>query len=293
MRALVLAFVLLPCAVLAAPVETYPTSLIDRPLVLPQGKAEFGLLGNVSNWSVGGDSLTGEAGALGAEIGFGKAQLGVVVALPLNPGFGFGSAAASAAFALAPQTALRLDFCFDRIGLNGDNASAADSQNVLTAGLGVPFRVRLAKNLSFVSGNVGAMSFAHFTNVGINGTGAYLGGGALTFSGSDLLSFSATTGGGGQGQVTLNLPLGLLIQVAPPFSITLHAGYVGTLSISGGTLQSYLPVGIDAVFTTAAGADIGASFSLAGPVDNFASIAGNGLGYADIRNASLWLRFRT
>ena len=45
--------------------------------------------------------------------------------------------------------------------------------------------------------------------------------------------------------------------------------------------------------STPGGADIGASFSLAGALGNTNSIAGTVPGYADIRMATLWLRLRT
>ena len=282
----------MPCAAYAAP-EAYPTALIDRPLILPQGKAEFGVLGNLSNWSVANDSVTGEAGVLDAEIGLGKAQLGLALALPLNPGFGFGSVFGSAAFAIAPHGAIRLDFGLDHIGLNGGGASSSGSSNIISFGLGAPFRVGLAQNVSFVSGSVGAMNVAHFTNVGNNGTGAYVGAGGLMFNGADLIALNLATEGDGK-QLAVNLPLGVLIQAAPQFSVTLHAGYEGLFNLgNGGGTEHFLPVGVDAVFSTPGGADIGASFSLAGALGTTNSIAGTVPGYADIRMATLWLRFRT
>jgi hypothetical protein len=292
MRGLLAILVLLPCAAYAAP-EAYPVALIDRPLILPQGKAEFGLLGNISNWAVFNNSLTGEAGVLDAEIGLGKAQLGLALALPLNPGFGFGSVFGSAAFAIAPQGAIRLDFGVDHVGLNGDNTGNTSGANIITVGLGAPFRVRLAQNVSFVSGSVGAMNVAHFTNVGSNGTAAYLGAGGLMFNGADIIALNIATEGDAR-QLAINLPLGILIQAAPQFSITLHAGYEGLFNLgSGGGTEHFLPIGIDAVFSTPGGADIGASFSLAGALGTTDSIAGTVPGYADIRMATLWLRFRT
>jgi hypothetical protein len=296
MRALVAALVLLPCAAFAAP-EAYPISLIDRPLILPAGKIEFGLLGNLSNWSESDTSITGEAGVAGVEFGFGGGQLGVALALPLNPGFAFGSIAGSAAFAISAQSALRLDFAYDRVGFNGgDNLSTTGSStNLLSGGLGVPFQVRLAPNLSLVSGRIGAMNFAHFTNVGANGVAIYAGAGDVPFSAADLVVITGSTESGGGSRLAINVPLGLLIQVAPPFSITLRAGYEGFFALSGGgSTEHFLPLGVDAVFATPGGADVGASFSLAGSLNSAtATFAGNVPGYLDIQMFTLWLRFRT
>jgi hypothetical protein len=279
MRATVLALVLLPFAALAEPV-----ALIDRPLVLPRGAFELNLMGNITNEDTAATSLTGEVLGLGLEFGLGNAQFGIAGALPVNPGFGVGSLLASAAFALAPRTALRLDFGVEHFGVNG---AAGGSGTLVYGAIGVPFQVRLSRSVSLVSGRVGALRFAHFSNVGTGGVGVYTGASAAPFESSDLITITNELNG--SSLITLNAPIGFLLQVAEPFAITLRSGVEVFIPTSGGDPAAFLPIGIDAVLS-AGPLDIGASFSLAGYVGGNGSVAGPG--YGDIRMGVLWLRFR-
>ncbi|HEX4386784.1 MAG TPA: hypothetical protein VH083_27705 [Myxococcales bacterium] len=308
----------MPCAVRAA--EAYPAAQIDRPLVLPAGKVELGLLGNLTNWSsvtqlfTTADpttaSVTGEAGVVGIEVGLGRVQLGAALALPLNPGFSYGSLFGSASIALSPATALRLDFGVDRIGNSGDisgfrpvRLNSDTSVHQYSFGVGMPFKVRLSPGVALVGGSVGAMTFAHFTHLGSNGSGTYLGAGLLMFDAADnvVYSFAGTgdySGFGSTRVLALNLPLGLLFQATSRLSVTLHAGYLALLDPSGSSARSaahFLPVGIDVVFASPEqNVDLGASFSLAGPLQSTTyTPTGFVGGYFDLQMATIWLRYRT
>src|SRR5690349_1045913 len=107
MRRSLVAFALLVCAS-AARAETVEP-LLERPLVVPHEKVDFTLHGTYTNWGSGAiavgtpATLTGETGIVGIDYGIVQdAQVGLALALPLNPGFSFGSVLANIAFAIAP-----------------------------------------------------------------------------------------------------------------------------------------------------------------------------------------------
>jgi hypothetical protein len=285
MRIAVLALVLLPCAVRAQSVvygHGYPLSLIDRPLILPDNAVEVGLLGNLS---YEGSNSTGFAGALGVEFGSGEGQAGIVVALPVNPDFGFGSVIGSLAYGINRETAFRVDVGFDHF--SGHNLRP--DSNFYYASLGLPEKVRISPWLALVSGRVGALDAAHFVNLNDGGgTGLYRGVGSSPFSSSNL--FTITKQEDGPFQLTFNLPVGLLMQVAQSFSVTLRAGYEAFVTADSGSSAHFIPIGVDAVYSPTQAFDLGFSFSLPGQI---AAAAGQpAFGYADIRLAVLWLRFR-
>jgi hypothetical protein len=280
-----LAVVLLfPCAALAQP---YPPRYIDRPLVLPGGVVEAGLLGNLTNLS---DGSNGGAGAADVEIGFGQAQLGLVLALPVAPGFGFGSLGASGALAIGRQSALRLDFLYDHATFDAGNPIiGGGSADLISIGLGVPFRIPLDRSISLVSGKVGAMHFAHFINLGNNGATVYLGGMGLPLDVSDLFVFSTALDSGDK-QLVFNLPLGLMIQPVEIFSVTLRAGFE-TIMVPDPSLRAvfFVPLGADAVLSVSQTVDVGLTFSIDGLVGTTAAATTD---YAGFRMASLWVKGR-
>jgi hypothetical protein len=272
-------------------VPPYPQAVIDRPLLLPGSTVELQLLGNISSWDTSpfASTFDGESGALGLEIGFGTAQVGVMAALPLQPGFGFGSVLASAAIALTPRTAVRIDLGVDHVNANG--VSNFEAVNFYYAGFGLPFEVRLSPYLALVSGRVGAANFAHVNNIGTGGNDFYRGLGFAPFESADLLTLTTQVDGGSQ--VAVNLPIGLLLQVAQPFSLTFRSGYEGFISSAGGGTAHFIPLGIDAVVSVGAAFDFGASFSFAGEIKSTSAGAGfANVGYTDIRMATVWLRVR-
>jgi hypothetical protein len=281
------ALLLLPCAALAEPPswsslgDRYPEAIIDRPLMLPQNTLELNLLGNVTTQS---GFQAGEAVALGLEVGLGEGQGGIVLALPAAPGFGFGSVFGSAAWALDRQLAFRADLGLDHSGGDIGRPEAW----FYSAGAGLPFEVRLSQMFALVSGRVGAMGYAHFTNLDVGGAGLYRGA-SQPFSSADLLVYTKKEDG--DSQVTINLPIGLLAQVAPNFAVTLRTGFETIIVASGaGGAQYFVPLGADAVLSPSRALDVGASFSVAGQVAHSSPAASGG--YTDIFMASLWLRLR-
>jgi hypothetical protein len=287
MRIAVLVLILLPCVVRAQSVvygHRFALSLIDRPLILPDNAVEVGLLGNVS---YEGSNSSGFAGALGVEIGSGAGQAGLVIALPVNPDFGFGSVVGSLAYGINRQTAFRVDIGFDHVS---GHAGRPDT-NYYYGSAGLPTKVRISPWLALVSGRVGALDTAHFINLNDGGgNGLYRGAGFSPFSSSNLVTFTSEEDG--PGQLALNLPIGLLAQLSQSFSVTLRTGYQLFIDNSSGDVstQHFIPVGLDAVYGPTQAFDLGASFSLPGPIATTGSVSNPG--YSDIRLAVLWLRFR-
>src|SRR5216684_8440396 len=195
-----------------------PQPLIERPITLARGAIDLTVHGTYTNWATGAaagagpSSLAGETLALGADFGAtDQAQLGLGVALPINPGAGFGSLFASAAFALDKRTAVRVAAGYERIGFNGDNTSGFNHTNRYFAGLGVRLKVPLGPTLAFVTGRTGAVHFGHFNNIGDKGTGTYVGASGQTEAASDFVVFS-TGNNNSSTNLGFNLPAGLLLQ---------------------------------------------------------------------------------
>jgi hypothetical protein len=280
------ALLLLPCAALAEPPswsslgDRYPQAIIDRPLMLPQNTVELNLLGNVTSQS---GFSAGETVVAGIEVGLGEGQGGIVLALPAHPGFGFGSVAGSAAWSVGRQAAFRFDIGFDHSGADVGRPEAY----FYSAGAGFPFELRLSNWVALVSGRVGAMGYAHFTNVNAGGAGLYRGA-SQPFSSSDLLIYTKKENG--DAQLTFNLPVGLLAQIAPDFAVTLRTGFEAIVVVDNGGAQYFVPIGADAVFSPSRSVDLGASFSIAGQVGQTGSAAS--AGYTDFFMGSLWLRLR-
>jgi len=83
--------------------------IIDRPLMLPAGVSEVALRSDFTHIAGGSASAAyGFAGSAGIEVGVGKAQIGLDLGLPIE-GFTFGSIYGSAAVAVQPQMAMRID----------------------------------------------------------------------------------------------------------------------------------------------------------------------------------------
>src|SRR5690242_7212272 len=97
--------------------------IIARSLMVPAGRVEITVHGTYTNWTgLGTTSLEGETLAMGADFGVtDRVQLGLAVALPINPGAGFGTVLGSAALGVSKTSALRLDVGFESFGINGNN----------------------------------------------------------------------------------------------------------------------------------------------------------------------------
>ena len=289
--------VLLCCAAARAE-ELQP--VIARPVTLPQGKLELTLHGTYTNWgsnqSAGGGyySMSGETLALGADFGAtDKVQLGLGLALPINPGTGFGSILGTAAFAVDNGIALRTDVGVERIGVNGDTTFfISTTVTRYFAGVGASVKVPISPTMAFVTGRTGAIHFGHFNNIGQNGTGFYAGASALTEASSDFLVLSGGNNGGST-IVGINLPAGLLLQADPHLAVTLQAGYSAVIQrINPGTTQAlhFIPLGLEAVVSPTPLMDIGARFFLDGYVAQSGGSSSGGPRYFDMRALMLWFR---
>lgn len=283
------------CGAAAGAQETQP--LIDRPLTLPRGAVDLTLHGTYTNFgsgATGAASATGETLALGVDFGASdQAQLGFGLALPINPGAGFGSIMASAALGVSPRAALRVDAGFESIGANGNNAGFPGHISRYFVGLGPRIKVPLSPTLAFVTGRIGAVQFGHFNNVGDNGTGFYFGASGLSQASSDFFVFSAGNNNSNT-IIGFNLPAGLLLQAAPGLAVTFLAGYSGSISMpQSGSTQSlhFIPIGFEALVTPAPSLDFGMRFSFDGYVAHTGSVASSP-GYFDWRELMLWFRIR-
>jgi hypothetical protein len=271
--------------------------VIDRPITLAGGRLDLTLHGTYTNWGnsspagAGSGSLTGETLALGADFGAtDEVQLGVGVALPINPGAGFGSVLASADIAVDEKIALRTDVGFESIGLNGNGTAGTSHTSRFFAGVGASIKVPISPTVAFVTGRNGALQFGHFNNIGDSGTGLYTGASGFTEASSDFLVLS----GGNHGSSTIvgiNLPAGLLLQPDPHLSLTLQAGYSAAISTSGGTqVLHFIPVGLEAIVTPAPQFDIGARFFLDGYVAQSGASSSGGPNYFDLRALMFYFR---
>ena len=287
---------ILLCGAAAGAQELEP--LIARPLTLPRGTVEITVHGTYTNWAgnaVGTlSSIDGETLALGADFGVSdRVQLGLGVALPVNPGAAFGTVLGSAAFPVSTSVAVRADVGFESFGINGTNTNTSHI-NRYFGGLGAAVKVPIGPTLAFVSGRTGAVQFGHFNNIGTNGIGLYLGASDFTELASDVLVVSAGDNNSSN-RVGINLPVGLLVQPDPHISFTLLSGYSAVINIpnSGSSAAlHFIPVGLEAVVAPAPRLDIGARFFVDGYVAN--SGAGSGsLGYFDLRALTIWMRVRT
>lgn len=272
-------------ALLAAP-------LIDRPITLPGGAVEVDLLGDFSRWSAQSSSATGESGAVGIEWGFGGGgQFGLTVALPLQPGFGFGTVAASAAFAVTDSVAIRLDAGYDRLSLTGNTGEVGNfTQDFLFGALGAPFKVRLDRGVALVSGDVGAFKAGHFTNVGQNGAALYLGASFTPVSPAGLVTISKPLSDSSGTIITVNAPIGLLFQPAEAFAVTVRTAYLAEIFTGSGdtSTSQFVPLHADMVISPAPSLDVGLTFGVAGQVKGDPILAPTG--FFDVFDAALWLR---
>lgn len=289
---------LLLCGAAAHAQELQP--LIVRPLTLPRGTLDLTLHGTYTNWGTGNtagggpSSLDGETLALGTDLGVtDQVQLGLGTALPINPGAGFGSILASAALAVDRGFALRADAGFENFGLNGDNTGNVSHTKRYFAGVGALIKVPISPTLAFVTGRTGAIHFGHFNNIGVSGTGIYVGASLLTEASSDFLVFSSGNNNSGT-NIGINLPAGLLLQPDPHLAVTLQAGYAAAIAIPSSGSQSialhFIPVGLEAVLTPMPRLDIGARFFLDGYVAQSGGNSSGNPGYFDLRALMLWIR---
>ena len=120
-----------------------------------------------------GDRLAQTSGGPGTTD---QVQLGLGLALPINPGAGFGSILASADVAVDEKIALRTDVGFESVGFNGNNSAGTSHTSRYFAGVGAFIKVPISPTVAFITGRTGAVQFGHFNNLGDSGTGLYTGG---------------------------------------------------------------------------------------------------------------------
>jgi hypothetical protein len=288
---------LLLCSTAAARAQEVEP-LIARPLTLPRGRVDLTLHGTYTNWASGAGgliptSLAGESLALGVDFGASdRVQPGLAIALPIDPGAGFGSVLGSIALATGPTSAMRLDAGYERFGFNGNGTAGFNHVNRFFGGLGAAIKHPIGPTVAFLSGRVGAVHFGHFANVGDNGTGLYLGSSFLPETSSD---FFVVSGGDNNGptNIGINLPAGVLFQPDPHLAVTLQAGYSVAIVIpkSGSTSAlHFIPVGMEAVLTPNRLVDIGLRFFLDGYVAESGPGGFDRTSYFDMRQLMLWLR---
>jgi hypothetical protein len=295
----VLPLAMLVCVAAARAEKVAP--LLDRPLIIPQGKVDATLLGTYTNWApvnllvASSTALTGETAALAVNYGVGDdIQLGMGMALPLHPGFAFGSVLGSMVSGFDPAFAMRVDLGYERTGFNGNGSGGTRHTDIFFAGIGVPLRIAITRTLAFVSGRADTVQFGHFNNVGDSGTGLYAGASRLSELSSDLFVYSMGNNDSGN-IVGINLPAGILLQADPHFAVTLLAGYSPVVALPNGPRGAFalhfVPVGLEAVVTPVPAMDVGARFSLDGYVGETGA-TGPEPGFLDLRTLMLWLRFR-
>lgn len=271
--------------------------IIARSLTVPAGRVEITVHGTYTNWTgLGTTSLEGETLAMGADFGVtDRVQLGLAVALPINPGAGFGTVLGSAALGVSKTSALRLDVGFESFGINGNN-TLSQHINRYFGGLGVPTKLPITSTLAFVSGRTGAVQFGHFNNLGSSGTGLYIGATDFTEIASDLLVVSAGDNNSST-HLGINLPFGLLVQPDPHFAVTLQAGYSTVIDIPTGpgsdTALHFVPIGVDAVVTPSPPLDLGVRFFVDGYVAQTGGSSAGAPRYLDFRELMFWMRVRT
>ena len=279
----------------------------ERPITLPQGAVEGTLLGNYTNWGGeavgGGQSVSGESAAFAIDYGFSPTlSMGLAIALPVNPGFNFGSAIADLSFALGPHTAVRADFGTERIGANGANTNSSDHVTRYFAGAGPYVRVPLSQNIDFVWGRSGAARFARFLNLqedpSSSSVGLYFGGSYFPSAlAADALMVSSGSDKSGT-VVAVNLPFGLTMRPDPVIALTLQAGFSTiVLFPDSGSSQTvadhFLPLGFEAVVSPAPSVDLGLNFTLDGYLgQSGGSGSGHGPGFFDLRTVLVWVGFR-
>ena len=264
--------------------------LIARPLTLPSGSVDLTLHGTYTNWDTGGGTLDGETLAAGVDFGAtDQVELGLALALPINPGAGFGSVLGTVSLAASKNTAVRLDAGYESIGVSGGAFTPSRTSRYF-AGIGAPMKIPISPALAFVTGRTGAVQFGHFNNIGSNGTGLYLGASGFSEAASDFLVISGGSNNSST-NIGINLPLGLLLQAAPQFAVTLQAGYSTVIETAAGSTVAlhYIPLALEAVLSPAPVVDIGLRFFVDGYVGASGS-TGAGPGYFDTRAFMFWLR---
>lgn len=252
----------------------YPAALIDRPLILPRFMFQPTVEVDMTHIKDGSQGL---ALAAGLDVGLARhLQAGILFAFPLYPGAGFGDFVANLQIGLGAVN-LRFDIGTERLSVFPEKGPTS-SKDTFVFGLGLPYKGRLGSVVALVGGSTAARGFgtAPFLNFGSTGflSGAAYGGTSFSAS-SDLFTLQVFDAGSNTTGVigSLLVPLGILIQPHPVFSLGVAAAYRLTFTTETGgssstptTLQHSVPLKFDLTFTVARIVDLGFTALILGPI---------------------------
>lgn len=254
---------------------------VERPLTLRPGTVQPTLLLGITNISDNNQSSSGESVSAALDVGVTPMlQLGLYASFPVNPA-AFGSVLANAQAALSDSAGLRLD-----LGLVRETANLGSliqgSTNLFTFGIGAPIKLRLSRFVALTSGRPGAAAFGQPLAVAMGSSGVTLGANPMLY-GDDV--FGLVADDNGHVDYVAHLPIGLLLSPHERFAIGLRTGFRAVFP-SRGEWTKMVPVGADAMVSLARNFDLGASFDVAGIVDD------PNESYFDYRQISVWTQAR-
>ncbi len=257
------------------------SSWVERPLQLAPGVFEPRFMFDFTNVSVLDDSASGEVLSAALDAGLTKnVQLGLYVTVPVNPS-GFGSAIGSLQAGLSEQASVRVDAGLLR-GIIDAGAPGSSSANAFALAVGAPVKLRLSHEVAFISGRPGSAQFGRPFAISAHGVGGATGANPVV-SGDDLFYFMLNDGG--VASFVVNLPVGLLLSPDDHFAIALRSGLRTVFPAGGGSTKA-IPLGVDLMVSVSPQVELGASFDLAGNVDE------PGASYTDVRQLGVWLQAR-
>ncbi len=297
-----------PPAAVAAPVapaqrqytrQTYPASLVDRPLVLPKWVFQPTVDVGISNSKAG----TGESFGIGFDVGVArKLQIGAMFELPVGPAADFGLLAFNLQTPLGRSANLRFDVGVQRGSFHLDDDSIHTDGFVM--GVGLPIKVKLHRMLAFISGSTAARGFAGGPVIAGDSDRKQMTYGVFAPLGNDLFSLAVLPGSHETGALvnetlvtgTMFLPMGLLVQPHDRISFAVRTGYRLTFAHADGGgsdyIGHYVPLAFDVVVNPIRQLDIGFTALIQGYVgDNIAHSAGTtpAPGWADQRQFNIWI----
>jgi hypothetical protein len=291
------------------PKAHYPSSLVERPMILPRLMFEPQLDVEITNTNSQNNGGIVSPGGVGETFGFGldvglarRLQAGVFFAIPLHPVADFGDFVANLQANLVPHA---LNFRFD-IGAEriAGNSGHIDS---FIFGLGLPYKAKLARYFAFIGGSTRARGFGYPLLTASPTSGVFSGAALFSNDVFTLQVFCAPVGtGGGCVNVVegaLHLPFGVLIQPHPIVSFAVRTGYrlvFQTASFGGASTsvtEHFVPLAFDLTFCIARIIDLGFTAFLHGFITGSGTGAG-GIninirgGYADLQRYDVWMALR-
>jgi hypothetical protein len=270
--------------------QNYPTPVLARPIVLPLGMIESELMFMLS--STGGQTVlgadipggAGEALTVGVDVGaFARAQVGIHAAFGLNPNASFDAFLVRFDYTILDQMAARVLVLVDRAPLSETafGATMSTTTNSVSIGLGLPIKWRLGPRLALTSDRIGGYPALLAQQVLGNSTARVSG---LSTLSNELFTIRLADK---EQSFTLNVPIGLLVQVCDWFAVQPRVGLVIDYDSApdGNTTTKAVPLGADLIATLAPAVDVGFSFELLGLIDSVAD-------YDSVRSFNFWVRGR-